>query len=67
MSECQKASPAIGAGETCIHRFADGWITAADLCPPCTRTFMAGLEWVTGADLPWHQNFRDRAKGGATA
>ncbi len=60
---CQKASPAIGAGETCVHLFADGWLTSQDLCPPCTALFMAALDAAVGAALPWHQNYRDRAEG----
>ncbi len=49
---------------TCIQRLADGWITPSDLCPRCTKLFMAGLGKISPEPLIWHPNFVKRAYGG---
>ena len=46
---------------TCLHQLAAGYRTASDLCPGCTSRLMVALEWIAGADLPWHQGYLDRA------
>jgi hypothetical protein len=47
-------------GKTCIESLADGGNTPQDLCPPCTRAFMAALDGITGP-LRWHPAFHERA------
>lgn len=56
--ECQKRE----AWGTCIQGLADGWHHASDLCPACTRAFMAALDGIDGP-MVWHRNYQDRAKG----
>jgi len=46
---------------TCVHHLADGMLTAADLCPICTSYFIAGMEWIMGERLNWHENWLKRA------
>lgn len=52
--------------DDCIVDLAAGWITASDLCPPCTRFLMRALDREYGEPLPWHQNYiaRGRPEGG---
>ncbi|MQA24293.1 MAG: hypothetical protein GEU94_02215 [Micromonosporaceae bacterium] len=52
----------IGPPRSCLASLAEGWIGAQDLCGPCTRRFMAGLEWVAGEDLRWHSGYAERAR-----
>ncbi|EFL09965.1 predicted protein [Streptomyces sp. AA4] len=47
---------------SCIESLAEGSITAEDLCPPCTRSFMAALDGITGP-LAWSRGYRQRARG----
>jgi hypothetical protein len=71
MSECRRITdpaPVPFAVEkavrrNCIEALADGWIHANDLCPHCTRQFMAALDGISGP-LTWHQNYRTRATEG---
>lgn len=62
MSGCTRISP--GLHLTCLQSLAEGWITAPDLCPRCTRRFMAALESATGEGEPltWHHNYAERAR-----
>lgn len=46
----------------CIEDLAGGWITASDLCAPCTRFLMRALDKEYGSPLPWHQNYIDRGR-----
>lgn len=46
--------------QTCIEALADGWIGAPDLCPACTRAFMAALDGISGP-LKWHRAYLERA------
>ena len=55
---CEKRSTTWG---TCLAKLADGWIGPPDLCPACTRAFMAALDSVAGS-LQWHRGFRERAE-----
>jgi len=48
-------------GQDCLSRLAGGWITASDLCGPCTGRFMAALDQVGTEPLSWHQKYRSRA------
>ncbi|WP_337819728.1 hypothetical protein [Amycolatopsis sp. A1MSW2902] len=41
---------------------AEGWITSEDLCPACTRSFIAALDGVAGP-LDWSRGYRRRAEG----
>lgn len=56
--ECER--PAGALWTACLEYLADGWITPADLCPACTRAFMAALDGIAGP-LPWHRDYRERA------
>jgi hypothetical protein len=47
--------------QTCIEALADGWIGAPDLCPACTRAFMAALDGID-EPLVWHRNYQERAR-----
>lgn len=51
------------SGGSCLHALAGGWIGATDLCPVCTRRFMAALDNAV-PDLDWHENYRRRAAEG---
>lgn len=57
-SECIKRDR---AGRSCVQALANGWIGASDLCPACTRRFMAALERA-GEPLDWHPEFTRRAE-----
>jgi hypothetical protein len=57
---CTKPAP---SGKTCLQSLADGWITIGDLCPRCTKLFMAALGKVSPEPLTWHPNFAHRAGG----
>lgn len=46
---------------TCIHRLAAGYINPADACPTCTSYFIAGMEWIMGEQLQWHEKYLKRA------
>lgn len=48
---------------TCLAALADGWIHTSDLCPSCTRQFMAALDGIAGP-LKWHENYLARAAEG---
>jgi hypothetical protein len=48
------------AHSSCVARLADGWIVPSDLCPSCTRAFMAAMDGIAGS-LTWHAGFRSRA------
>lgn len=45
---------------TCIQDLAHGWINATDLCPSCTRAFMAALDGIAGPPV-WHRAYAERA------
>jgi hypothetical protein len=64
-----ESEPCSRNGDTCIRRLAAGWITANDLCPGCTRRFMAALDWISAEPLTWHRNYTERAEesGGQTS
>jgi hypothetical protein len=51
-------------GSTCVQWLAEGWVTVCDLCPRCTRRFMAALDSAAAADEPlaWHRAYRERAR-----
>jgi hypothetical protein len=57
------AKPCTGLSRTrtCLQRLADGWIGHEDLCPRCTKLFMAGLKQASPEPLTWHPNFAARA------
>lgn len=57
-AECARPTT---TGRTCVQSLAAGWIGAPDLCPVCTRAFMAACESI-GQPLRWHPNFRTRAR-----
>lgn len=43
--ECQKDRSYLRLRPTtCIEALAEGWILSTDLCPTCTRKFMAALD-----------------------
>lgn len=48
------------SGRSCIRRLANGWLTQSDLCPACTRRFMAALDTL-GEPLDWHEAYVQRA------
>lgn len=50
-----------GAGASCLHDLAAGWITASDLCRVCTRRFMSSMDDAAGEALPWHEDYLNRA------
>ena len=56
---CQQASRT----GSCIQSLAAGWVTVQDLCPSCTRRFMAALDGL-GEELTWHEAYYERARGG---
>ncbi len=56
--------PAAGSRRTCLQALSDGWIGHMDLCPRCTKLFMAGLGKISPEPLIWHTNFVQRAYGG---
>jgi len=68
MSECRRITdpaPVPFAVEkirrrTCIESLAEGWCLADDLCPSCTRQFMAALDSIE-EPLKWSAGFRERA------
>lgn len=60
--ECQKDRSYLRLRPTtCIEALSEGWILATDLCPACTRAFMAALDGID-KPLKWHANYLDRAK-----
>lgn len=47
---------------SCLGQLADGGNTPQDLCPACTRAFMAALDAAAGEPLVWHPAFSERAR-----
>lgn len=46
---------------TCIEWLAEGWTDCvSDLCPSCTRQFMAALDTID-KPLSWHAGYVERA------
>lgn len=45
----------------CLSQLAAGDIGQPDMCGPCSHSYMAALEWVTGESLPWSEQIRRRA------
>lgn len=72
MSECRRITdPApvpfaveTSTRRTCIEALADGWTDCvSDLCPACTRQFMAAMDGI-GQPLRWSAGFRERSAEG---
>ena len=59
---CTKVSP--GLRLTCLQSLTEGWCMASDLCPRCTRRFMAALGSAVGEGelLSWHHAYVARAR-----
>lgn len=51
---------------TCIEMLAEGFHHANDMCPSCTRQFMAALDGIAGP-LTWHEEYRARAAEGVAS
>lgn len=59
MTECPRDQfTSLGS---CIADLAVGWILPSDLCPSCTRAFMAALDGIAG-ELEWHENYVSRSR-----
>lgn len=55
---CGRTSPHT---QTCLEALAAGWIGSTDLCPFCTRQFMAAMDGIA-APLTWHENYLSRGR-----
>lgn len=49
-----------GPWGTCIQALALGWILTGDLCPSCTRQFMAALDGISQT-LSWGDGYVARS------